>query len=331
MKKLGIIIVIESGDLEQKARLLIDSIRTFGGEAKNSKIWAVKPRKGKSLSKETLNFLKEKNVEIIEKNLNTHWHMYGLANKIYATAYVEKKFGKDYETLLFLDSDTIVIDEIDVDILEGRYDVAIKPLDGEYLALKETDKISPFWEMIYKKCSVSTGKIWKVKTTVNHLDILAYFNSGVIFSNAGSSLFTKWLENFKLFSTDKRAYQLGHLEYYFLEQALLSGTILGCLPQNKVKILDNRFNYSINFHRQLENEEGNNKANIKIIHYHSSFYENWKENLPFISPELNSWLHQRLPLLKFEKTTFHKCHSVFRYVVWRISNKLFFLLKASLR
>lgn len=323
-EKLGIIIVIESGDLEQKTKLLIESIRTFGGEAKNSKIWVIKPRKGKSLSNETINFLKKANAEFIEEDLNRHWHLYGLANKIYATAYIEQRFIHEYETLLFLDSDTIVVDELDADILEGKYEVAIKPLDGEYLALKESDRISPFWEMIYEKCCVSNANIWNVKTTVDQVEILAYFNSGVVFSRAGSFLFTNWLKNFKFLCKDKRAYQLSHLEYYFLEQALLSGTILGCIPQHKVKILDKKLNYSLNFHKQLQNKDIDNMANIKIIHYHSSFYENWKENFPFISPELNSWLHQRLPLQKFEKTTLQKYRNVIKYVIWRILNKLSF-------
>lgn len=76
MKKLGIIIVIESGDLEQKYKLLVDSIRTFGGAIKNSKIWAVKPRKGKAISKETLKFFQAKTVEFIEVDLNKKWPLY---------------------------------------------------------------------------------------------------------------------------------------------------------------------------------------------------------------------------------------------------------------
>src|SRR5690606_3560908 len=119
--------------------------------------------------------------------------------------------------------------------------------------------------------------VWKVNTTVNNTEILAYFNSGVIFSNPRSLLFSAWLKNFEFVCKDKRAYQLRHLEYYFLEQALLSGTILGQLSRDKVKILDYKFNYSLNFHSQFEDKQGNNLNEIRILHYRSSFYKNWEQ------------------------------------------------------
>ncbi len=52
-KTLGFVLVVEAGDLENKTRLLIKSLRTFGGELKDSPIWAVQPRKGKRLSQKT--------------------------------------------------------------------------------------------------------------------------------------------------------------------------------------------------------------------------------------------------------------------------------------
>jgi len=87
-----------------------------------------------------------------------------------------------------------------------------------------------------------------VKSAVNQKIIVAYFNSGVIFSKSESKLFTKWLFNFESLIQDERAYHLPYMQYHFLEQPLLSATILQAFPEEKMKILTNSFNYPLNFH-----------------------------------------------------------------------------------
>lgn len=327
MEKLGIIIVIESGDLEQKSKLLINSIRAFGGAAKDSKIWAVKPRKGKALGDETLRFLRDKKVEFIDINLNKQWYLYGLANKIYASAYIEEHFGDQYETLLFLDSDTIVINSIDINILEGKYAVAVKPIDGQYLALRKGDKVRGFWKNIYESCEFPVENIWTVKTTVDQTEILAYFNSGVIFTASKNRLFSEWLINFERFIKQINAYHLPPMEYYFLEQALLSGTILKRFPKDQVKILNSDHNYCLNFKDKLEEIGKGNYHNIKIIHYHYLFQENWQQNISFLPHHVLDWLKQYRPLKSYKDGPLKRYYKIFCYIKWRFKNILMLLLE----
>lgn len=320
MEKLGIIIVVESGDLEQKAKLLIDSIRTFGGGVKDSKIWTVKPRKGKALREATLKFLQDKGVELIDVDLNKHWRLYGLANKIYATAYIEENYGHLYETLLFLDSDTVVIDHIDIDILEGKYEVSIKPEDGDLFSLKEESR--SFWEMIFKACEVNQSNIWTVRTAVTQVEVAAYFNSGVIFSSARSKLFSQWLKNFKNIVKNQKAYHLPYRGYYFLEQALLTGTILNLFTKDEIKILNNEYNYPLNFQKELEEKGLYKNCPIKILHYHKLFRNEWAEDIAILPLRTRSWLKQYLPLKMYEQNPFQKKYTVFRYIVWRLRNSI---------
>lgn len=322
MEKLGIIIVIESGDIEQKTKLLIDSIRTFGGDIKDSKIWAVKPRKGKELANETLGFLKARSVEFIDVDLNKHWHVYGHANKIYACGYIEDNFGDQYEALLFLDSDTIVINSVDAHLLGNRYKVAVKPIDGQTLGQTQGMRLTVFWTLIYESCGVSIENVWTVKTTVKELEILAYFNSGVVFSCSNTKLFSQWRSNFEQFNKNIEAYHLNSLEYFFLEQALLAGTILGKFHRDEVLVLDNFYNYSLNFKADLAERDADNYDRIKIVHYHSLLKDNWLGDLSILSPSKIEELKPHLPLKIYKKNFFQKYYSVFCYISWRLKNKL---------
>lgn len=328
MEKLGIIIVIEHGDLEQKTKLLIDSIRTFGGEIKDSKIWAVKPRKGKAISNETLSFLKGKNVEFIDIDLNKHWYLYGHANKIYATAYIEEHFGCQYETLLFLDSDTIVIDAIDPNILEGKYEVAVKPIDGQHLAITKEEDLSDFWRLIYNSCGFSIKDIWTVQTTIDEIEIFAYFNSGVIFTRSGNQVFSQWRTNFERFAENKEGYHLRAMEYFFIEQALLAGTILQKFPKEKVKVLNHFYNYSLNFKAILVEKNKAYYDQIKILHYHKMF-QGEPSDISFLSQKVFEWLNPQLPLPSYKDGFLKKYYKVFRYIIWRLKNKLLFTLMQS--
>lgn len=320
MDKLGIIIVIESGDLEQKTRLLVESIRTYGGEIKDAKIWTVKPRKGKPIKKETLRFLKDRDVEFIDINLNTKWYLYGFANKIYASAYIEEKFGALYDTLLFLDCDTVVLNSIEIDLLKGKYQLAIKPAEEKFIEISKEDKITPFWKIIYDNCDVNPDKVWSVTTTVDEKVVLASFNSGVIFSNPETGFFKRWLKNFEKLARDTRVYHMIYTEFYLLEQALLAGTIIKSFSFHQVRLLNNYYNFPFHFYSCLSEKE--EITNIRILHYHHLFQDDpvpYLENLP-VSKSL--FLKEYLPLKSDKESTIEKTFSTIRYVFWRVKNKL---------
>lgn len=329
MEKLGIIIVIEHGDLEQKTKLLIDSIRNFGGGISNSKIWAIKPRKGKAISQETLAALQNQDVEFIDIDLNRRWHLYGLANKIYSAAYIEEKFGSKYETLLFLDSDTIVVDAIDPDILEGKYKVAAKPIDGFYLTLKKQDKLTEFWKMVYEACSVNVKNIWEVSTSVTQKRILSQFNSGVIFTSTERQLFSRWRTNFeKLTNKYTRVYRLPYVEYFLLEQAMLAGTIHELFEEDEVKLLGLEYNYQLIFQQQITQESNTfDKKNIKIIHYHYLLKDNWLADLDMLPNDKLEWLKQYLPMRHYQKNGFQRYYGAFQYMFWRMRRMIDIKLK----
>lgn len=319
MEKLGIITVVEAGDLEQKSRLLIESIRKLGGDLKNVTIWALKPRKGKPISKFTLDFLQKYNVNFLDVDLNRKWHLYGFANKIYASAFIESKYGKNYDNLLFLDSDVMLVQPLEEDFLNGDFAVAIKPHeDFDMISMQSNDDISVYWQMIYKHCRVQANNVWHITTSIDHRKALAYFNTGVIFTKPEYKIFEKWKENFESLIMDINAYHLKYFEFYLLEQCLFSATVVKSFPKNKVRLLTNYYNFSLQFMNKLKIET----CKIVFLHYQELFEGRNAECFNFLPKETWLLLKNHLPFINYRKNYFIKYWEVCKYIYWRISNKI---------
>ena len=104
-----IIICTENGYLENMSKLLIWSIREFGGEFRNIPIYSYQPRKGHQVSDETTRFFDNYGVELVDICLNQDYPHYPLANKIFACANREQNTSADI--LIFLDSDILFLNE----------------------------------------------------------------------------------------------------------------------------------------------------------------------------------------------------------------------------
>lgn len=87
------------------------------------------------------------------------------------------------------------------------------------------------------------------------------------------------------------------MHYYFLKQALLSGTILQAFPE-KIKILTNSFNYPLNVHSQLFEGGSVEFNNIRILHYHKHFKDKWLNEVSMLPSEVIKWLTAYFPLKK---------------------------------
>jgi len=64
----------------------------------------------------------------------------------------KKVFGENYENLLLLDSDTVVLQSIDPNIIVEAFLVAVKPEDEDHYSNNELT--SEFGNMVYERFNV---------------------------------------------------------------------------------------------------------------------------------------------------------------------------------
>ncbi|MCK4911329.1 MAG: hypothetical protein KAR83_06790 [Thermodesulfovibrionales bacterium] len=317
---IAFIACVESGNLENQAKLLFRSIRKYAGKYRDSAIYSYQPRKGPALKDETLAVFDELGVKHITKILNTDFHDYPIGNKIFTCAHAEKTLEED--ALVFLDTDTVILNEpSDLD-LPKDVAAAARPVDKKRLGSQgPDDKKDAYWQKIYKACGVSEPKY--VTTTIDKKSIRAYWNAGLIAFRRDEGLMDEWKRCFLTIyeqnliprkSIARQAFEktTGALG---LKDGAADGRILNNLDQialaaalapvsDRVRVLDHRYNYPLGKRPYIPLPEGEATLEELVqIHYHRWF--NRPDFLRLITPHLDTeserfkWIEASLP---FEPT-----------------------------
>ena len=249
------------------SKILISSIRQFGGVVKDCPIYSFQPRKSKKVSKETLQFFEKNNVNFIDIELNKNYGFYPLANKPLICAWAEQNI--DSEILIFLDSDVVVFNQPDEMIDLSNYDVRLRPVDiiGSGSDGK-TDANAAYWDQLYQQLGVNSRK--HITTTLDSQHILAYWNTGHIVSKRSTGLYGQWKQNFEMMISKKLIPSNG---LFFTEQISLAASVSAL--DLKVAEFGNCYNYPIHLHHKLveTNRSAARPDDLISIHYHDLFSE----------------------------------------------------------
>lgn len=296
------LLVVEPGELEGKARLLVESLREYGGAYRDAPIWAVQPRSGKRLARKTYAQFARQNVVFVHADLNQTWHHYPLANKPYASSFVEALVADSVRTLVLMDTDVLFLRPPDELLLDGAHSVAVRPVDEAHVGIGVEEPVNDFWSFVYEICGVDTQKIWGVEPFVQGNKIRAYFNSGLVAVRPSRGIFRRWRRNLEqaAIRRELRMAVASRPERWFLEQALFSGTLLGMLAREEVKLLNDSYNYPLHKQALLPAQRRlSSLADAAVVHYHQVFYgRSWRKEIE-VPPPYDAWLRQRLPLPNF--------------------------------
>jgi len=303
---IAFLLVVEAGLLERQAVLLAESIRRFGGSCSGCRIWATQPRHGKSVSPATLESLAELEVTFLRANLNAkanqntkcNHRLLGFLNKTYTAAFFEEILEHQVQSLVFLDSDTLVLREPRELHLDDTSAVAVRPVDTRNVGCPAGRPLNTFWTKMFAASGTSDKDIWNVVTTTDRKRVKAYFNAGLVAVRPERQIFRRWratVEAFWPHVFDRRVCSTrAHVS--LAEQCALSATILGCVDRKQVRILSGAYNYPL--HKQKRLRGGQRKdslADISILHYHSAFNSDaWREGI-MVSPEYERFLARHLP------------------------------------
>lgn len=244
--------------------ILVRSIRKFGGSLSDCPIYSFQPRKSKKVSQETLNFFEQYNVTHIDKELNKSYKFYPLANKVLACAWAEENVAS--EILVFLDSDVVVLGEpLELASL-NHADVRLRPVDIKGIGTDgKGDSTWPFWEKLYDIYRITSRNY--VETTVDHANILSYWNAGHIVAKRSSQLFNCWKQTLDKMLSEKILPPNG---LFFMDQVALAISI--CRLDLRVDQLPPAYNYPLHLHeKMLQCGAGHELHEVVSFHYHDEF------------------------------------------------------------
>lgn len=296
------VIICTERDFEWKSRLLVRSIRRFGGDLSSVRIVSYSPLPQGRPSLECLDEFRSLDVETVTAQLNEYWPEYKLANKVVACAHAEQTLNLD--KIAFLDSDQIVVSSFK-SLFETTAAFAARPVDVKNIGfLRPGDEEASYWDALYRVCGVASMRT--VQTTVCGSLIREYFDSGMFSVSSHAKILTKWKRNFALvWSLGLRPIQGD----YFVEQSCLSATASALV--DKVEILPVGYDLPVDV-LYRKSRTGHSSTPIGgtavSLHYHRLFDDTLLDDVMrfasnFLEQEHCSWIRRNVNELLLSPTS----------------------------
>jgi hypothetical protein len=232
-----------------RARLLIDSLRTFGGELYRTPFWVFEanPRDAPCES------LAGADVSILHFDMPEEVGHYIFADKVFACAQAEQLTASDFRSLVWIDPSCLVIKPPTLFVLDAASDAAVRPVHIQNVGLLTHQPIDYFWMQIYKNLGVRDIHM-TVESFVDRQHLRAYFNSHAFSVNPSLGLMRRWADHLRSLVTDQEYQQSACQDephQIFLFQAILSTLLITRLERQRIRILPPDYNYPYNLQTQV--------------------------------------------------------------------------------
>ncbi|HEY47993.1 MAG: hypothetical protein AMJ88_13275 [Anaerolineae bacterium SM23_ 63] len=232
-----------------RARILIDSIRSFGEAMSQYPIWLFEADTVKAPCKS----LEGMGIQVLPLNAPNSVRRYYFGDKVYACARAEEMTPQEAQTLIWIDPGCLVIKPPLLFDLGQSFDTAVRPVHIRNVGLTYTEPLDGFWKGIYEAVGVKDIQS-SVETFVDLHHIRSYFNSHAFAVNPSSGLLRQWLDTFEVLVKDEEfqlSYCQDELHRIFLHQAILSALLVTTLDQQRIRLLPPDYNYPYNLHQSV--------------------------------------------------------------------------------
>lgn len=284
----------------KNAMVLAESIRTFGGEFKDSPIWVYVPESlanADSALSETIHALgvQLKASKAPEASLRFYY-----ARKVFAAAQAEDEAEGKSGILVWLDNDTVILKEPGVFVLPANIVLGYRPVMHKNIGSLYSEPPDEFWSRIYADLNVSPETLFPMETFTDHLMVRPYFNAGVLIVKPEAGILRKWSEVFPILYSDSTIVDMcreDKLRHIFLHQAALSAAIQLAIGQDKMLRLPDNVNYPIFFKAMYgADQEYSDLSDVITLRY-EAFFRNpipdWANRLQGPN-EVVVWLKEHL-------------------------------------
>ena len=231
------------------ARLMIDSLRSFGGEMAGCTFWvfASDPRVAPCADLET------ENTRIFPLEVPAAAKGYLFGDKVAARARAEQLAPAATRSLVWVDPGCLFVGPPLLFDLGPDFEAAVRPVHIRNVGLAPGDPPGEFWKGVYAAVG-SDGVRTTVESFVDGQRIRSYFNSHAHAVNPARGLFRRWLELFEGMIAD-RDFQAracpDETHQIFLFQAIFSALLVASLEPERIRILPPTYNYPLHLQGRI--------------------------------------------------------------------------------
>ena len=234
---------------ERLARIVIESLRTFGGTLGASPVWAFVldsahvPRALPGLS----------GVERIPLAVAEPYRGYPFAEKAAACAWAEEMAGADVRSLVWLGLDCLILNPPILFDLGPACDAAFRPVHHRNIGSPAHEPPDAFWAGVYRALAIAEMP-YTVESFVDRQTLRPYLNTHCFALSPACGVARAWWEHFKAMIRDQ-AFQAGpcrdELHRIFLHQAILSTLVPKMLAWERVRLLPPEYNYPLHLQGEI--------------------------------------------------------------------------------
>ena len=251
--------------------ILAESMRMFAGKYRHSPFWIMIPDEVKAV-KDKVNEI-DKSLNIIFKKFKTPTKAldFVIARKVFAASKAEQDAIGKTEVLVWMDKDTVFLNEPGDFYLNEGINFGYKPVMHRLIGSLYNKPLDTYWSRVYKLLSVKKKSVFSMQTPADNVLIRPYFNAGLLVVRPEKKIFKNWALNFiKLYNDPeiKLECKNNFKKRIFLHQVALAGTVLNLLDKVEMIQFNKSINYPLFFKRMFGAKENfNNISNAVTIRY----------------------------------------------------------------
>lgn len=297
MKKL--IFAFASDGSSPETFILVESIRKFAGVFSDAPIWLMTTKSEEEIPIKDRTQLKMFEVKIIQFELDSEILSFPFTGSTYAAATAESLAKGQTEFLVWLGTNSLIINEPIEFLLEDGKNIGCRPVHHTLIGSLYYQPIDRFWELIYNKCDIPEDRIFPMQTHVDGNILRPYFNSGFLIVKPEMGFLETWWNRYKEVYNDpdfKAFYDKKDLYLTFIHQAVLSAEILSKFEKEEIKILPFNYCYPINLYEEsLPEYRPESTSELVTARYYLEklLTEEGFEKIPFHEP-LKRWFRRKL-------------------------------------
>jgi hypothetical protein len=290
----------ESNEQLQHVLCLAESIREFSGQYAESPIWLYLPEVFEDRDESVLARLRAVDVAVRASTIPEQAAWFYFAGKVYASGIAEKAAEQEGRLLIWMDDDTIVLQEPRGFALPKQVSVAYRPVMHNRSGTLYGQQPNEFWRRIYQRLHVRSEQLFPMTTPADNQVINAYFNAGLLVVRPERGILRGWGESFSELCRDGELIAMCREvvdHRIFLHQTALVGAILHRLSRDEMLELPDRYNYPIFFKKMFgADSEFDSLEGVVTLRYDVYFRNpdpDWASQLSGPARQLD-WLRLRL-------------------------------------
>ena len=203
---------------------------------------------------------------------NSLWLFY--AGKVYAAGQAESDADGNADILVWVDIDTIVLQEPLAFLLEPGICFAYRPVMHNRSGTLYGRPPGVFWDRIYNDLKIDRSKLFEMTTPADQQKINAYFNAGLLIMRPEKGIMRTWVRDFETLYNDSTLVEMcrENVDYrIFLHQTALVG-LLNNIKRSEMIELSDQYNYPLFFEQMFgATREFGSIENVTTLRYESYF------------------------------------------------------------